>query len=61
MTQQEKILRALQNAKGGWISGQYFLHELYLSQYHARIFELQKEEEYNIQASDFVDFAGFKS
>jgi len=60
MTQREKVLDALQAHIGEWISGQFFLRNLYLSQYHARIFELQREG-YKIEASDFVDDFGFKS
>ena len=53
-------MQALLNANGEWVSGRYFLRELYLSQYHARIWELQQEN-YNIKASDFTDEFGFKS
>jgi hypothetical protein len=42
------------------VSGTYFLRTLYLSQFHARIFELQ-EEGHRIEASDFKDEHGFKS
>ena len=60
MRQRDKVLKALEDADGGWVPGTYFLRELYLSQYHARIFELQREG-YNIEASDFTDPHGFKS
>ena len=60
MTQQEKVLDALSAHKGEWVSGQFFLRNLYLSQYHTRIFELQRKG-YKIKASDFVDEFGFKS
>ncbi len=60
MTQQEKVLDVLQAHKGDWVSGQYFLRNLYLSQYHARIFELQRKG-YIIEASTEVDEFGFKS
>lgn len=59
-TQCERALKALEDAQGGWVSGQYFLHTLRLSQYHARIWELQ-EQGHNIEASDFKDEYGFKS
>ncbi len=59
-TQCEKVLKVLENADGGWVSGTYFLRELYLSQYHARIHELQNKG-YKIEASDFTDEHGFKS
>jgi biotin operon repressor len=59
-TQCEKVLKALQDAEGVWVSGKYFLRELYLSQYHARIFELQHKG-YEIEASKETDEHGFKS
>jgi len=59
-TQCDKILKALEDAEGAWVSGTYFLHTLYLSQFHARIWELQKQG-HKIEVSDFKDFAGFKS
>jgi biotin operon repressor len=60
MTQREKVLKALKDAKGEWVPGTYFSRTLWLTQYHTRIWELQKEG-YKIQASDFVDEYGFKS
>ena len=60
MTQAEKILQALDAANGEWVSGQYFLRTLYLSQYHARIFDLQRKG-HQIEASPFTDQHGFKS
>lgn len=60
MTQAEKILQALDEANGAWVSGQYFLRTLYLSQYHARIFDLQRKG-HTIEASPFVDEHNFKS
>lgn len=60
MGQRERILEVLQKAKGEWVSGQYFLHTMMLSQYHARIWELQKMG-YPIKASSFTDQYGFKS
>ena len=59
-TQEEKILKVLEEANGGWVSGQKFLHEMYLSQYHARIWGLQQKG-HKIEASSFVDEHGFKS
>lgn len=65
-TQERRVLKALLDAEGGWVSGQYFLREMYLSQYHARIFSLQRDrEKYGyegfIEASPFKDQWGFKS
>jgi hypothetical protein len=59
-TQCEKVLSALRESKGQWINGQYFLRTLFLSQYHARIKELQMKG-HRIEASDFTDEFGFKS
>lgn len=59
-TQKEKVLKALIDADGEWVSGTYFLRGLYLSQFHARIFELQ-EDGYQIESSEFTDEHGFKS
>jgi len=59
-TQREKVLEVLENANGKWVSGRYFLQTLMLSQYHARIWELQREG-YLIEASSKKDEFGFKS
>lgn len=59
-TQCEKVLKVLEDNAGKWVSGDYFLRELYLSQYHARIFELQRKG-YNIVSSQEVNSNGFKS
>lgn len=59
-TQEEKVLEALESARGAWVNGEYFLHGLYLSQFHARIHALQKKG-YRIEASDFTNEHGFKS
>lgn len=60
MTQAEKILNVLEKNRGNWISGSYFLRNLYLSQFHTRIFELEKKG-YPIEHSDFKDEWGFVS
>lgn len=60
MTQQEKVLKALNDANGEWVNGRFFLRELYLSQYHTRIHELQRKG-VKIEASTFTDEYGFKS
>lgn len=60
LTQCERILQILKLAKGGWVNGRYFVQEMMISQYHARIFELQKAG-YKIEASNFTDEYGFKS
>ncbi len=60
LTQEEKVLSALEAARGTWVDGEYFLRGLYLSQYHARIHGLQRKG-YRIEASDFTNEHGFKS
>jgi hypothetical protein len=59
-TQEEKVLDVLIAANCEWVNGRRFLRELYLSQYHARIFGLQKKG-HVIEASPFKDEFGFKS
>lgn len=59
-TQEQKVLEVLEANQGKWVSGEYFLHTMFLSQYHARIWGLQKKG-YNIVASDFTSDRGFKS
>lgn len=63
-TQAERVLEVLRNANGAWVSGRYFLQQLYLSQFHARIFELQNNRdryayEGVIESSEFRDEHGF--
>lgn len=59
-TQEEKVLEALEAARGAWVDGEHFLRGLYLSQYHARIHALQRKG-HRIEASDFTNEHGFKS
>ena len=56
-TQEQRILERLE--KGGWVSGNVFLREMYISQFHARIFSLQAKG-YKIEASEDTDKFGFK-
>ena len=60
MTQCEKVLNTLENHRGEWVSGEYFLRTLFLSQYHARIKELE-EKGVKVEHSDFTNDYGFKS
>lgn len=60
-TQERRVLKALTDADGGWVSGQYFLREMYLSQYHRAIFNLEKRDGIEIEHSPFTDEHGFKS
>lgn len=66
VTQERRVLEVLRAAAGNWVNGQYFLRQLYLSQYHRAIFNLQNNRERydyigDIEASDFTDENGFKS
>lgn len=58
-TQEQRVLKALVDAQGKWVSGRFFLQDMLLSQYHARIFGLQKKG-YVVEASDDRDRYGFK-
>ena len=58
--QKQRVLEKLRDAKGEWISGRYFAQTMMLSQYHARIWELQNEG-HEIEASEFTDEYNFKS
>jgi hypothetical protein len=65
-TQEVRVLKALQEKKGEWVNGQYFLREMFLSQYHRAIWNLQHRShlyDYDgmIEASNFTDEHGFKS
>ena len=60
ISQTQKVLKALENRRGEWVSGEYFLRTLFLSQYHARIKELE-EKGVEIEHSDFTNEWGFKS
>ena len=59
-TQEKRVLDTLIDANGEWVPGRYFLREMMLSQYHARIHDLQRKG-VPIEASDFKDEYGFKS
>jgi hypothetical protein len=59
-TQCQKVLAELTKAKGSWVNGGYMLRVLMLSQFHARVHELQKQG-HRIEASTFKDEYGFKS
>ena len=70
LTQEERVLEALKMAQGnsndGWVNGQHFLREMFLSQYHRAIWNLQNHKERyryvgEIEASSFTDPFGFKS
>ena len=58
-SQCERILNVLKDSQGQWVNGQTFGREMMISQYHTRIWQLQKEG-HNIEASKFTDKYGFK-
>jgi hypothetical protein len=58
ITQSARILEVLKDHE--WHNGQYFLRTMMISQFHARIFELQKQS-HDIEVSDFKDQYGFRS
>jgi len=58
--QSTKILYKLIRNKGKWINGRYFNNTMMISQYHARIYELQAQG-HKIKASSFRDKFNFKS
>jgi hypothetical protein len=61
-TQKRKIYDALIAASGEWVNGRYFLRELYLSQYHRAIWELENAPHFiKVEHSPFKDEFGFLS
>ena len=58
--QATKILYKLVRNKGKYVNGRIFLHTMMISQYHARIYELQAQG-HKIKASSFRDKFNFKS
>jgi hypothetical protein len=59
-TECKRVLQALKDVNGAWVNGRHFLHELFLSQYHARIFETQHRG-HQIEANESADEYGFES
>lgn len=59
VSQCERILNVLKDAQGQWVNGQTFGRGMMISQYHARIWQLQREG-HNIEASKETDKYGFK-
>ncbi len=55
------MLKALLDTDGQWVSGAYFLRELYLSQYHARIQDLENKFGWKIEHGEERDEFGFLS
>jgi hypothetical protein len=56
-----RIYDALIAANGDWVNGRYFLRELYLSQYHRAIWELENNHHIKVEHSNFKDEHGFVS
>lgn len=60
-TQAYRVLETLLEARGNWVNGQYFLRTLFLSQYHARIHDLENRFGWSIEHSEDTDEFGFRS
>ncbi len=60
-SQADRILQSLISAEGKWVSGTYFLRTLFLSQFHARIWDLENVYGWKIEHSEDTDEFGFKS
>lgn len=60
-TQTDRVLRTLLSADGQWVSGSYFLRELYISQFHARLYDLENKFGWKgrIEHSEHPDEHGF--
>lgn len=58
--QQQKVYDALDNNRGTWVKSDYFLYTLHLSQFHARMDEMELKG-IKIITSDFTDEFGYKS
>lgn len=60
-TQAAKVLKALLDADGQWVSGRYFLRELYISQFHRVIWDLENKLGWKgkIEHSEEPDEYGF--
>lgn len=59
-TQENRILKVLQDANGGWVNGRYFIQTMMISQAHSRILGLQRKG-HKIEPSQERDEYGFKS
>ena len=52
-SQKRRIYDTLITANGDWVNGRYFLRELYLSQYHRAIWELENDHHIKVEHSTF--------
>ena len=60
LTQEQRVLKVLEDANGQWVSGQHFLRNMYLSQYHRAIHNLEHRDKINIEHSEKGEY-GFVS
>lgn len=60
-TQEQRVLDVLLGARGKWINGRYFLKEMFLSQYHRALWNLEHRDGHEIEHSKFKDNFGFVS
>ena len=65
-SQEMQVLDELRRAEGGWVNGRRFGREMFISQYHRAIFNLQRRREKyryegEVESSEFTDQFGFKS
>ena len=54
-TQEMKVLKVLQDADGMWVTGQRFIREMLITQYHRAIWNLEHRDGFQIEHSDFKD------
>lgn len=60
-TQGQRLLDVLLDAKGEWTNGQHFCRGMWLTQFHAVIFNLENRYAWPIEHSTEKDEFGFKS
>ena len=60
-TQGQRLLDVLLKANGEWTNGQYFCRTMWLTQFHAVIFNLENRYNWPIEHSSETDEFGFKS
>ena len=54
-------MKVLIDADGDWVNYQHFVRNMYLTQAHYVIYELENRFGWKIEHSDFTDNLGFKS
>ena len=60
-TQEQRVHAELLKANGTWLSTRYFIHELFLTQVHRAIHNLEHRDGIVIEHSSFKDEHGFLS